>query len=71
MREGTTLAGLVGLGGRALIWQPMFIGAVLRGVAGALGGTYCGVKRWRTSAFRRTLAVVLWIAASELIIMGK
>ena len=66
-----SVAGLVGLGNRALIWQPRFIGAVVLGVAGALGGTYCGVKRWRTSAFRRALAVVLWIAASKLIIMGK
>jgi len=49
----------------------MFLGAVLLGVAGTSDGTYCGVKRWRTSAFRRAMAVVLWIAAGELIIMGK
>jgi hypothetical protein len=66
-----SVAGLVGLGHRALIWQPMFIGALVLGVAGASLGTYCGVTRWRTAAFRRALAVVLWIAASKLIIMGK
>lgn len=66
-----SLAGLAGLGSKALIWQPVFIGAVALGVAGALLGTYCGVNRWRTTGFRRALALVLWIAAFKLIITGK
>lgn len=66
-----SVAGLVGLGGKALVWQPIFMGAVVLGIAGALLGTHLGVNRWRTSAFRRALAVVLWIAVGKLILTGK
>ena len=66
-----SVAGLVGLGGKALIWQPVFVGAVVVGVAGALLGTHLGVNRWRTVAFRRALASVLWIAAGKLMLAGK
>jgi uncharacterized membrane protein YfcA len=64
-------AGLAGLGGEALIWQPAFIGAVALAIAGALLGTHFGVHRWRTAAFRHALAGVLWIAAAKLIFTGK
>lgn len=66
-----SVAGLVGLGGKALVWQPVFIGAVVVGVAGALLGTHFGVNRWRTTIFRRALAAVLWVAAAKLILTGK
>jgi hypothetical protein len=61
-------AGLVGLGHHALIWEPAFIGAVAVGVTGALLGTHLGVNRWRTTTFRRVLAIVLWIAAGKLLL---
>jgi hypothetical protein len=38
---------------------------------GALLGTHLGANRWRTSAFRRGLAVVLWIAAGKLLLTGR
>lgn len=66
-----SIAGLAGLGGRALAWQPVFLGAVVFGAAGALLGTHCGVARWRAVSFRRALALVLWIAAAKLIITGN
>ena len=66
-----SIAGLAGLGGKALIWQPVFILAIAVGTVGALLGTRLGVNRWRTSAFRRALAVVLWIAAAKLLFTGK
>lgn len=66
-----SLAGLAGLGSKALVWQPVFIGAVAVGAAGALFGTYWGVNRWRTATFRRALAGVLWLAAGKLILTGK
>lgn len=66
-----SIAGLVGLGSKALVWQPVFVGAVVVGVAGALLGTHLGVNRWRTATFRRALASVLWIAAGKLILTGK
>jgi uncharacterized membrane protein YfcA len=65
-----SVAGLVGLGGKALVWQPVFAGAVAFGIAGALVGTQFGVKRWHTTGFRRALALVLWIAAAKLILTG-
>ncbi|MCL4180797.1 MAG: sulfite exporter TauE/SafE family protein [Verrucomicrobia bacterium] len=65
-----SLAGLAGLGPGALVWESVFVGAVILGIAGALLGTYCGVARWRTHTFRRALAVVLWIAAGKLILTG-
>lgn len=61
-------AGLAGLGRAALIWQPAFAVVVVAGVAGALAGTYWGVNRWRVTAFRRALALVLWIAAGKLLL---
>ena len=66
-----SVAGLVGLGGKALVWQPIFVGAVVLGVAGALLGTHFSVNRWPTATFRRALAGVLWIAAGKLILTGK
>jgi uncharacterized protein len=66
-----SVAGLAGLGHRALIWQPFFVVAVALGVAGALLGTHFGVNRWRTTTFCRALAGVLWIASGKLILMGK
>jgi uncharacterized protein len=66
-----SIAGLVGLGARALIWEPVFVVAVVLGVGGALLGTRYGVERWRTTAFRRALAAVLWIAAAKLMLTGK
>ena len=66
-----SIAGLVGLGSRALVWHPVFLGAIAFGVAGAILGTHWGVNRWRTTTFRRVLAVVLWVAASKLILTGK
>lgn len=64
-------AGLVGLGGKALVWQPAFVIAVALGIAGAMLGTHFGLQRWRTPAFRRVLAVVLWVAAVKLMVTGK
>jgi len=64
-------AGLAGLGGKALIWQPVFVAAVAVGVAGALLGTHFGVNRWSTLRFRRALAGVLWIAAGKLLLTGR
>ncbi|MCW5552108.1 MAG: sulfite exporter TauE/SafE family protein [Verrucomicrobiae bacterium] len=66
-----SIAGLAGLGGKALVWQPMFIGAIVLGIAGALLGTHYGVSRWRTPAFLQALVVVLWIASAKLILTGK
>lgn len=66
-----SVAGLAGLGGKALVWQPVFVGAIALGVVGALAGTHLGVNRWRTTGFRRALAVVLWIAALKLLLTGK
>lgn len=66
-----SIAGLAGLGSKALVWQPMFVGAIGLGIAGALLGTHFGVSRWRATAFRRALAVVLWIAAAKLLLTGK
>lgn len=66
-----SIAGLAGLGSQAFVWQPMFVGAIVLGIAGALLGTHYGVSRWRTTMFRRALAAVLWIAAAKLILTGK
>lgn len=66
-----SVAGLAGLGHKALVWQPPFIAAIVLGVASALAGTHCGVVRWRTMGFRRALATVLWIAAAKLMLTGK
>lgn len=66
-----SMAGLSGLGAKALVWEPMFLGAVITGIIGALLGTHLGVNRWRTEGFRRALAVVLWIAAAKLFLTGK
>jgi uncharacterized membrane protein YfcA len=66
-----SIAGLAGLGGKALIWQPVFVLAIAVGAAGALLGTRLALNRWRTDTFRRALAVVLWIAAVKLLFTGK
>ena len=66
-----SIAGLAGLGGKALVWQPSFFAPILLGIIGALLGTHFGVNRWRTTAFRRALAAVLWIAAAKLMLTGK
>lgn len=66
-----SIAGLVGLGTRAMVWQPVFCAAVAVGIAGAMLGTYLGVKRWHNTGFQRALAIVLWIAAGKLILTGQ
>jgi len=66
-----SVAGLLGLGSKALIWHPVFIAAVVLGIIGALLGTHFGVNRWQAAGFRRALAVVLWIAAVKLLLTGK
>jgi uncharacterized membrane protein YfcA len=66
-----SVAGLAGLGAKALVWQSLFIGAVAAGIIGALLGTHLGVNRWRTEGFRRALAAVLWIASAKLFLTGK
>jgi uncharacterized protein len=66
-----SVAGLAGLGREALVWQPVFIGAITLGIVGALLGTQCGVSRWRSAGFRRALALVLWIAAARLILTSQ
>jgi len=65
-----SVAGLAGLDRQALVWQPVFAAAVALGALGALLGTQLGVHRWRTAGFRRSLAVVLWIAAGKLLLIG-
>jgi uncharacterized membrane protein YfcA len=66
-----SVAGLAGLGAKALHWQPVALLAPVLGAAGALAGTYWGVRRWAPAAFRRALALVLWIAAVKLLLTGK
>ena len=66
-----SIAGLAALGNGALIWQPVFVLAVVLGIIGALLGTWLGVNRWRTLTFRRALASVLWIAAGKLLLAIK
>jgi uncharacterized membrane protein YfcA len=66
-----SVAGLAGLGHAALHWQPVALIAPVLGAAGALAGTYWGVRRWAPPAFRRALAVVLWIAAAKLLVTGE
>jgi uncharacterized membrane protein YfcA len=66
-----SVSGLVGLGSQAFIWQPVFIIAIAAGTAGALLGTQLGVNRWPPAAFRRALAMVLWIAAAKLLFTGN
>ena len=58
-----SIAGLIGLGEKALIWEPVFVLGPVIGVAAAFLGTYLSVLRWNSATFRRVLAVVLWIAA--------
>ncbi len=66
-----SVAGLAGLGVKALAWQPVALLAPALGAAGALAGTHCGVRRWAPPVFRRALALVLWIAAAKLLLTGK
>jgi hypothetical protein len=58
-----SVAGLAGMGRKALIWEPVYVVAPVIGVAAAFLGTYLSVLRWNSMTFRRVLAVVLWIAA--------
>lgn len=58
-----SVAGLIGLGQDALIWEPVFLLAPLTGVAMAFAATALSVGRWNVATFRRVLAVVLWLAA--------
>jgi uncharacterized membrane protein YfcA len=60
-----SIAGLIGLGRGALIWEPVYLIAPLLGVAAAFLGTYLSVLRWDSVVFRRVLAVVLFIAAAK------
>ncbi len=64
-------AGLVGLGRQAAIAQAAFLACLLMGTLGAFVGTQFGVRRWSAVAFRRALAVVLWIAAVKLLFTGR
>jgi len=64
-------AGLAGLGNHAWVWNPGFTLAPLAGAVAALAGTNCGVWRWGAVRFRRTLAVVLWVAAAKLFLTAK
>lgn len=66
-----SIAGLLGLGASALVWQPVYAWAVILGIAGALLGTQLSLKRWRSPEFRRALAAVLWVAAGKLALTGK
>jgi uncharacterized membrane protein YfcA len=66
-----SVAGLIGLGDKALIWQPAYVVAPAIAVVAALVGTHFSVKRWSLTVFRRVLAVVLWIAAVKLLLTGK
>ena len=66
-----SIAGLIGLGGKALVWQPAYLAAPVLAVAAALVGTHFSVKRWSLPVFRRVLAVVLWVAALKLLLTGK
>jgi uncharacterized membrane protein YfcA len=63
-----SIAGLVGLGREALIWEPVYMVAPIIGVAAAFLGTYLSVLRWDSTTFRRVLAVVLWVAATKSLI---
>jgi len=63
-----SIAGLLGLGEKALIWEPIFVLGPVIGVAAAFLGTYLSVLRWNSMTFRRVLAVVLWIAAIKSLI---
>lgn len=58
-----SIAGLVGLGKDAMIWEPVYMIAPVIGVVAAFLGTYLSVLRWNSMTFRRVLAVVLWVAA--------
>ena len=60
-------AGLVGLGARAWVWDPVLVLALGAGIAGALTGAYQGAQRWSVQGFRTALAVVLWIGAGKLL----
>lgn len=66
-----SVAGLVGLGKKALIWEPAYVAAPVVAVVTALVGTHFSIKRWSLTVFRRVLAVVLWIAAVKLLLTGK
>lgn len=66
-----SMAGLLGMGASALIWEPTCLWAVALGIAGALLGTQLSLKKFQPQGFRRVLAVVLWIAAGKLALTGK
>ena len=66
-----SIAGLIGLGEKALIWQPAYLAAPVIAVVAALVGTHFSVTRWSLPVFRRVLAVVLWLAALKLLLTGK
>lgn len=63
-----SVAGLVGLGDEALMGSFEVILAPLVGGAAAWMGTTLSVRQWNATAFRRMLAVVLWIAALQSLI---
>lgn len=66
-----SIAGLIGLGSKALVGQPAYLAAPAIAVVAALVGTHFSVKRWSLTVFRRVLAVVLWLAALKLLLTGK
>jgi uncharacterized membrane protein YfcA len=66
-----SMAGLLGLGASALVWQPLYLVAIALGIVGALLGTQLSLKHWHAYSFHRALAAVLWIAAGKLALTGK
>lgn len=60
-----SIAGLIGLGKEALVFDPVLALAPALGVAAAFLGAHFSVFRWNSEVFRRVLAVVLFIAAGK------
>jgi len=58
-------AGLIGLNEAALVHDPLFAVAPAVGITAALASTTWSIGQWNSSAFRRVLAIVLWIAATK------
>ncbi len=60
-----SIAGLAGLGSRALVWQPAMPWVLLAGIVGALIGTHFSVRKWNLVTFRKVLGGVLFTAAAK------
>jgi uncharacterized protein len=63
-----SIAGLIGLGERALVRDALLLIGPVAAILGAVVGARVGVERLTVPAFRRALAVVLWIAAAKLLL---